>query len=162
VSTAVLNPASDLLNKPFIESTQAVFSMMLGCKVVPGTPLQIFDFKSSHDISGIIGFSGALQGTVVISLDQEVAFSASEVFLGDRPVAINDEVIDMVGELANMIGGNAKERMPLAGISLGLPTVISGKGHCVSFEPGALVELMPFETPWGPLTVEVGLRLPKA
>ncbi len=157
---ATLVEATCELTQPFIESTKAVFSMMLGCKVELGVRTSSKDFKSSHDLSGIIGFSGALQGTVVISIDQEVAFSAAEMFLGSRPTEIDDEVRDMVGELANMIGGNAKERLPITGIALGLPTVISGKGHRVSFEPGAHIEHLPFDTPWGPLSVEIGMRVP--
>lgn len=160
MSNSALLLASDEIRAPFIESAQAVFSMMLGCNLKAGECIRSGSFKSSHDISGIIGFSGALQGTVVISIDQEVAFSAAEAFLGERPTAINEEVVDMVGELANMIGGNAKERMTVAGILLGLPTVISGKGHSVSFEPGSHIEMIPFETPWGPMTIEIGLRLP--
>jgi chemotaxis protein CheX len=148
------------MTHPFVESTKAVFSMMLGCNVKLGACSTSDAFQSSHDLSGIIGFSGALQGTVVISIDQEVAFSAAEMFLGSRPTSIDSDVRDMVGELANMIGGNAKERMTMSGIALGLPTVISGKGHSVSFDPGAHVEHLPFETPWGPISVEIGLRLP--
>ncbi len=158
-TTTSLHNGSEL-NESFIESTKAVFSMMLGCTVELAAATRSTNFKSSHDLSGIIGFSGALQGTVVISVDQEVAFSAAEMFLGTRPTEIDDEVRDMVGELANMIGGNAKERIPITGILLGLPTVISGKGHRVSFEPGAHIEHMAFETPWGPLSVEIGMRVP--
>jgi CheY-specific phosphatase CheX len=65
-------------------------------------------------------------------------------FFGGKPTSVDEEVLDMVGELANMIGGNAKERMTLNEVNLGLPTVICGKGHRVSFDPGAQVELLPF------------------
>jgi chemotaxis protein CheX len=152
---------SDALTRPFIESTRSVFSMMLGWQVERGETCNASAFQSKYDVSGIIGFSGALRGTVVISLDQAVAFAAAESFLGSRPESINAEIVDLVGELANMIGGNAKERMGIAGINLGLPTVISGKGHYVSFDPGARVEILPFETAWGPLTVEIGIRTPR-
>ncbi len=157
---ATVTSVENELTQPFIESTKAVFSMMLGCTIELGATTRSSAFRSSHDLSGIIGFSGTMQGTVVISIDQQVAFSAAEMFLGNRPTEIDDEVRDMVGELANMIGGNAKERIPVTGILLGLPTVISGKGHRVSFEPGTHVEHISFETPWGPLSVEIGMRVP--
>ncbi len=149
---------SEKLTAPFIESTKSVFKMMLGWDVELGESLRSNAFQSMHDVSGIIGFSGKLRGTVVISIDSEVAFAAAESFLGARPTDINSDVIDMVGELANMVGGNAKERMNVAGIDLGLPTVVSGKGHTICFDPGAQVEILPFTSPWGPLTVEIGIR----
>ncbi len=115
-------------------------------------------FVSQYDCSGFIGVSGALQGSIVVSLDQDVAFAAAEAFLGSRPTSINAEVIDMVGELTNMIAGASKDRLGIPGISIGLPTVITGKGHTVSFANSVHVEILQFSSPHGPLTVEVGVR----
>jgi chemotaxis protein CheX len=146
------------LTTPFVESTTEIFSKMLGWNITLGSTRKANHFESNHDVSGIIGFSGALRGTIVIGLDQQFAFAAADAFFGGKPTSIDAEVLDMVGELANMIGGNAKERMTISGVQLGLPTVICGKGHRVSFDRGAQVELLPFSCPHGPLTVEVGIR----
>ncbi len=146
------------LTTPFVESTTSIFSKMLGWTVELGTTIKSNRFQSNHDISGIIGFSGALKGTIVIGLNQEFAFAAAEAFFGGKPTEVDAEVLDMVGELANMIGGNAKERMTINGVNLGLPTVICGMGHRVSFGPGAQVEMLPFSCQHGLLTVEVGIR----
>jgi len=158
--TMILDPAATAedFTTPFIESTKSIFAKMLGWDVELGTTKKSNRFQSNHDISGIIGFSGALRGTIVIGLDQEFAFAAAEAFFGGKPTSVDADVIDMVGELANMIGGNAKERITITGVNLGLPTVICGKGHRVSFDPGAQVELLPFSSPHGPLTIEVGIR----
>lgn len=115
-------------------------------------------FMSKYDCSGFIGVSGPLQGSIVVSLDQDVAFAAAEAFLGSRPSAINAEVIDMVGELTNMIAGAGKDRIGIPGITLGLPTVITGKGHTVTFSNSAHVEILQFASPHGQLTVEIGVR----
>lgn len=150
---------SQCLIQPCIESTKSVFSMMLGWDVQIGETCRSDGFQTKYDVSGIIGFSGVMRATVVVSVDQEVAFAAAEAFLGSRPTEINADIIDMVGELANMIGGNAKDRLGISGVELGLPTIVSGKGHTITFEPGAYVEVLPFTSPWGPFTVEVGLRV---
>jgi len=131
---------------------------MLKWKIEPITSLRLPNFQPQHDVSGIIGFSNALRGTIVISLDREVALSAAEAFIGQRPETIDSDVLDMVGELANMIAGNAKQRIGTAGISLGLPTVVSGSDIRVSFEPGARVEFLSFATPKGPLCVQWAIR----
>ena len=159
-ATIILEKAESTedLSTPFIESTTSIFSKMLGWDLALGNSKKSNHFQSNHDISGIIGFSGALRGTIVIGLDQEFAFAAAEAFFGGKPTSVDAEVMDMVGELVNMIGGNAKERMTITGVSLGLPTVICGKGHRVSFDPGAQVQILPFSCPHGPLTVEVAIR----
>lgn len=149
------------LVQPFIESTKSVFSMMLGGEVnVSEDPSKTASI--AFDVSGIISFSGAISGSAVISLDKEVAFAITETLLGSRPSEIDDDVRDMVGELANMIGGNSKERLSNSEILLGLPTVITGKGHEVSFEPGARVQKIFFDSQWGPLAIEIGMRAPKS
>jgi len=115
-------------------------------------------FMSRYDCSGLIGVSGALRGSIVVSVDQDVAFAAAESFLGSKPASINAEVIDMVGELTNMIAGAGKDRIGIPGIMLGLPTVISGRGHTITFDHGAHVEILQFSSPHGPFTVEIGVR----
>ena len=146
------------LIQPFANCTKDVFAMMLNWETSLIGIYANEAFVSRYDCSGFIGVSGALQGSIVVSLDQDVAFAAAESFLGTRPVTINAEVIDMVGELTNMIAGASKDRLGIPGITLGLPTVITGKGHTVSFANSAHVEIMQFSSPHGPLTVEVGVR----
>ena len=146
---------------PFIESTKSVFSTMLGSDVVVASE-DAGRGNIAFDISGIISFSGSIQGTAVISLEKEVALSIAETLLGTRPTKIDDDVRDLVGELANMIGGNSKERLSNSDVALGLPTVVTGKGHEVSFEPGAQVRKIHFETQWGPIALEIGMRAPKS
>ncbi len=131
---------------------------MLGWKIEAGESSKSNHFQSKHEISGIIGFSGALRGNMVIGMDQDFAFAVAEAFFGGTPTSIDSEVIDMVGELANMIGGSAKERLITTGVNLGLPMVICGKGHCVNFDPGAEVELLPFSCVHGAFTLEVAIR----
>ena len=131
---------------------------MLGWKIEAGESSKSKHFQSKHEISGIIGFSGALRGNMVIGMDQDFAFAVAEAFFGGTPTSIDSEVVDMVGELANMIGGNAKERLITTGVNLGLPMVICGKGHRVSFDPGSEVEILPFSCVHGAFTLEVAIR----
>ena len=122
---------------PFVKMTKDVFSMMLGWQVDLIGVLTNDNSAKRHDCSGIVGLSGAIRGSVVISVDQEVAISAAGSFIGERPAS--------------------KDKMGIPGISLGLPTVITGKDHRVSFEPGAHVEMLQFSSPHGPLTVEIAV-----
>jgi len=142
----------------FIDSTKAVLSTMLGWSVEVGPMLKSGSSRTAHDVSGIIGFGGPLQCTIVVSVDKEVAFAAAEAFLGDRPTEVDSDVRDLVAELANMIGGGAKERIGRSDIALGLPTSVSGIDHVINFDRGADVETVQFKCPHGNLTVIVAIR----
>ena len=113
-----------------------------------------------RDVTGIIGFAGGLKGTVVASIDKDVAFDAAQTFIGERPTTINGDILDLVGELANMIGGGAKERFALSDVVLGFPTTVSGKDYKISFNPGIEVETVQFRCPSGLLTVQIAIQLP--
>jgi chemotaxis protein CheX len=144
----------------FASCTEKVFSTMLGWNIVLADQTKSRGFLSKYDVSGLIGFSGSLRGTLVVSCAAEMTYSAAESFLGARPTEITDDIVDLVGELTNMIGGSSKDRLGITGIELGLPAVVSGIGHRVSFQPSAHVEILHFMCDAGPFTVEIGFRLP--
>lgn len=142
---------------PFIESTVEVFRTMLGCEV-SRTGLTMHDsFCPEFDITGIIGLSGRAHGDVVISFEERVALAATETFLGSSYTEINDDVVDTVGELTNMIAGNAKTSLSSLSMSLALPTVIVGKNHSIRFPSKVKPVSLPFTTDWGRFNIEVGL-----
>jgi chemotaxis protein CheX len=142
---------------PFVSAAVEVFSTMLKCDLVRG-PLSLnANFQPAHEVSGIIGLSGRASGTVVVSVDREVAMSATEKFLGTRPETIDSDVIDAIGEITNMIAGRAKAGLEALAMSLALPTVITGKNHTIRFGSNAQTICIPYTSPWGELSVEVGL-----
>ena len=142
---------------PFLTSAISAFETMLGCTLTRGTPYIKNGHQPEHEVSGVIGLSGKAKGTVVLGLGREAAISAAEVMLEERPFEINGDVIDAVGELANIIAGSAKAKLEHLDLSVGLPTVITGKGHCIEFPSQVTPICIPFESKWGPITVEVGL-----
>jgi chemotaxis protein CheX len=141
---------------PFIGAVTSVFNTMLNCQVTRGAIFLKNGAESAHEISGIIGLSGRASGTVVVSLNRQTALSAAETLLGEKQTEINADVKDAVGELANMIAGGAKAQLAQLDMSLTIPTVVTGH-FSVGFPSKIPPICIPFETPWGPLTVEVGL-----
>jgi chemotaxis protein CheX len=150
--------SNEQLTRPFVESTQAVFSMMLGSPIEWVADCQCACFDSALDLSGVISYSGAIRGTIVIRLDLNVAFSVTETLLGSRPDSVNGDVRDAVAELANLIAGNAKERLNNAEVSLGLPTVSSSQGVALAADANDELRRLCFTTPWGPIVIEMALR----
>lgn len=142
---------------PFILSTVEVFSTMLNCELTRGQLSLNANFQPEHDVSGIIGLTGNASGTVVVSLQKEVALGAAEAMLGEKPESFNADVIDAVGELTNMIAGRAKANLEHLDMKLALPTVITGKNHCITFGSTAQTICIPYTCDWGELSVEVGI-----
>lgn len=58
---------------PFIRSTANVFETMLKLKVGVGEPTRKHTGESSNDVSGIIGMSGDVSGSIVLSFPRSTA-----------------------------------------------------------------------------------------
>lgn len=142
---------------PFVAATVNVFDTMLSCRISRGKPHLSRRDQPEHEVSGVIGLSGGTTGLVVLSIDKHLALSAAEAMLGERPASINADVVDMVGELANMIAGAAKAKLEEFQLSVSLPSVIVGTNHVIGFPSNARPICIPFESPWGPLCLEVSL-----
>jgi len=142
---------------PFVTSAVSVFSTMLGCRLERGKLGLHRDAQPDYEISGTIGLSGKAVGTVVLSLDKPTALSATKAMLGERHEAINDNVIDAVGELTNMIAGAAKAKLEQFDMSVSLPSVIVGRNHVIQFPSRYPPIRIPFHCDWGQLGLVVGL-----
>ena len=96
---------------PFLVSTISTFKTMLACVLTRGTPYVKNGSQPEHEVSGVIGLSGKAQGTVVVGLGREAALRATEAMLQERPLEINGDVVDAIGELTNIIAGGAKSQL---------------------------------------------------
>jgi chemotaxis protein CheX len=146
----------ELVN-PFLIATTDVFRTMLQCEISRGQLALKQNHTPEYEVSGLIGLTGKCQGMVVVSLGRETAIKAAAIMLGERPDGLNAQVVDTVGELANMIAGAAKSQLSQYQLSIGLPSVICGKNHSIGFPSNSTPILLPFDSPIGPICIEVGL-----
>ena len=143
---------------PFIDSLVNTFSTMLNCEARRGPITLATHGMRTYPISGVIGLSGRAVGTVVINLSEEVALKAASTMLMMNLTEVNGDVIDAVGELANMVAGQAKAELEEYELSVSLPSVITGAGHEVRFPSDVKPISVPFETDFGPMLLDVGLE----
>jgi chemotaxis protein CheX len=112
------------------ESTLEVFSTMVPMDIKQG---EIYDETTSSPCSdgvvSVVGFSGEWVGTGSIACSADFACKVAAALLMSEMSGINDEVLDAVGEVANMIVGSFKTRMEehLGPMGLSIPTVIYGR-----------------------------------
>jgi chemotaxis protein CheX len=143
---------------PFINSLVNTFSTMLNCEALRG-PLTISSQGGrTYPVSGVIGLSGRAVGIVVINLSEEVALKAASSMLMMNITEMCDDVVDAVGELANVVAGQAKAELEEYKLCVSLPTVILGERHEVRFPSDAKPICVPFSTDFGPMQLEVGLE----
>jgi chemotaxis protein CheX len=111
-------------------STCEVFSTMLGLEVQPG---DVHTDKASPAVNdgvmAFVGVAGPWVGSGVISCSAAFACRLCELFLMTEAPAVNEEVLDAVGELANMVIGNFKTAAEavVGPLGLSVPTVIYGR-----------------------------------
>ena len=111
---------------PFIESVSELFESMLECSVSAGETEISKDKQDSPDIIGLIGLSGTAKGIIALKFPPETALKVISKMVGMKFRSIDPTVIDGVGELINIIAGNAKKKFQGHSISLSLPTVVRG------------------------------------
>lgn len=142
---------------PFLTSMVSLFDTMLVSPLTRGVPFPKKSLQPHYDISGIIGMTGRARGTVVLSFARETALGVTDFLLGKGHTTIDVEVMDTVGELANIVAGAAKAQLDHLELRVSLPMIITGRNHSVEFPSAITPVCIPFDSPLGPLAIEVGL-----
>lgn len=119
---------------PFIDATMSVFTTMVSMDPVKGEVYLKKDDTSTFDVSGIIGIAGEATGSIVISMPADLALDVVANFLGERKDTLDSDVTDAIGELTNMIAGNAKKAFTEMGMKfkISIPSVVTGHQHKLS------------------------------
>ena len=146
---------------PFIVAVTKTLETMVGCKVTRGAPQIKQNPQALYPVSGIIGLSGVVAGTVVLTMSRELALKSASVMLMDEFTELCPDVFDAVGELTNVVAGNAKAQLEEYKLSLSLPNVINGAETELHFPENCQPISIPFDTEFGPLAVEIGFTAPR-
>ncbi|MBU0935007.1 MAG: chemotaxis protein CheX [Spirochaetes bacterium] len=115
------------------------------------------DDRNEWDISGIIGIGGDSKGVVVVSLSGELAQALTAQLLGGG-VATDDDVVDAVGELVNIIAGNAKKGLEEYRLDISLPSIVRGPDHKIAWQQNVPIIGIPFKIPLGRFHLSIGLE----
>lgn len=145
---------------PFLVSTQRVFKIQCFLETKAKTPYlkKHTDPLLLGDISGIISItSETFCGTLAISLSEVIFCKIASNMLGEEIKAINEQNVDLVGELANMILGQSKIQLQQLGygIQMALPSCVWGKDHKIKHFGAGVCIVIPFETDVGTFYSEI-------
>lgn len=93
-------------------------------------------------VSGIIGIIGRVNGSILVNMSEPVALQLTSGILMTDFQRITSEVLDGIGEVANVIGGRLKSSLATSGYPLDnitLPSVIVGQNYYVSQSKGMVI-----------------------
>lgn len=145
------------LINPFINATMHVLETIAFTTAEPGKPYLKSDEIATGDVTGVIGLTGEVSGTITVSFSEACILSIVSKMFGEEMTTLNGEIQDAVGEVSNMISGQARQKLEELGRSLqaAIPTVITGKNHRISHITKFPVVALPFKTDKGDFTIEV-------
>ncbi|MGA3040123.1 MAG: chemotaxis protein CheX [Bryobacteraceae bacterium] len=131
---------------------ESVFLTMMDLEVNPSeTPWT----HAGDAITSAVHFVGDWRGAVLVECYACQACQFAVRFMGiDPPAAVDDDVRDVMGELANMVAGNLKSLLP-RGVNLSMPSVVEGSDYTVRVCGISAVERMPFSSAAGAFCVTV-------
>ncbi|MGA8153948.1 MAG: chemotaxis protein CheX [Terriglobales bacterium] len=108
-------------------AVREVFELMLSCKLtVPPAPSE-----GKLHITSMVGLAGKLCGVLSVRCDGKAAALMASKMLGVPVDKVGAEMSDAMGEIANMVAGNFKNKISGLGDScmLSPPTVITGSDY---------------------------------
>lgn len=143
---------------PFITGLLNVTETMAQTKLTPGKPKRKNDEVAKGDVSGLIGMVGPeVRGSMSITFDEALALTIMERMVGEKVTEINADVADMVGEITNMICGNAKRELGERGyeFAMATPVVVSGHRHSISHQVDGPKIILPFNSDTGLAHLEI-------
>lgn len=144
------------LAKPFIKATKDVLAAMASLQISAGAPYLKKTRVASGDVSAVIGITGDKNGSFSISFDRRTAVHIVKQMLGDAIEDIINDVQDAVGEITNMISGQARVGLVDLGLKLqgSTPTVIMGDNHTIAHMTATQTMAIPFTCEAGNFTLE--------
>jgi chemotaxis protein CheX len=148
----------NLIN-PFIAATVNAMEMMAMVKPVRKKVFLKTDNVLIGDISGIMGLSGQVSGSIIVSFGKGAACKLVGNMLGTSYEEINDDVKDGIQEIVNLVAGQAKTMLADTEyhFQVSIPTCVIGANHQVNHKKGIPCVVAEFELDGDPFTVEVSI-----
>jgi chemotaxis protein CheX len=142
---------------PFLTGVQDVLGTMARVTAQPGRPYIKRDHTARGSVTGLIDLKGEKPGTIAVTFCERAACEIAGRMLGERFEVLNADVCDAVGEITNMISGQARQGLAANGSSYkaGIPSILRGSDHIIQHCSDGPILALAFTTMFGEVTVEV-------
>ncbi|MGK0288796.1 MAG: chemotaxis protein CheX [bacterium] len=121
-----------------------------------GKPVIKKENAALGDVSALINLTGGTQGSVAISFSKDCVLGIADNMLGETFKSIDQDVLDLVGEMCNMVSGEARRELAELGFqfSAGIPRTLMGEEHLLEHHINGPTINIPFQTKFGPFFIE--------
>jgi chemotaxis protein CheX len=138
-----------------------IFATMVGTEVPLCATLEAADGRFQGCVSAMILLSGSYNGAVTLHATAQAAIGITSQMLGMEIESVDDDVIDAMGEIANMVGGSFKHHFVNDGheVRLTPPTVIQCNPHFRTPAPPSDLLALLFEAGGDHILVTVHLEV---
>lgn len=144
----------------FIGATVNVLSTIASTNAEVHKPYRKKDQLSKSDVSSVIELSGNTTGTIAISFTETCILGIVSAMFGEEMSELNGEITDAMGEISNMICGQATNKFGEfdATLKAAFSQVVEGKDLPLPHIPNTPVISVPITTDHGEITMEVSLK----
>ena len=146
---------------PFVEAAMKVVTQIAGIEVRRGHLSYKERMEPSFDISIIIGMYGYLTGQIVYSMEEKLARRLVDKMLeGKSPEEREIMSLDCLGEVANMITGNAVSLLNKRAnqvLNITTPVIATGADLNVHLVPDPAL-VLGLITPYGPIEISIAVE----
>jgi chemotaxis protein CheX len=147
---------------PFTTATTLTIREMACVEATVKSVYQKRKHKMFGDISAVIGLMARTEGAMVISFPELSALAVTRRILAglnDNPSP--DDVRDCIGEVANVIAGQARGILASTPYAFGMstPTIVSGAGHEIRHKPGMPCLVVAFCSELGDFALQLCLGI---
>ena len=154
--------SANLLN-PYLKATLSVLQIMLGETPTKSAPFAERLRKTSDQLNICIGVTGDATGHVILGMSLQTATRIARQMIGSHQKTFDRFAESAIGELGNMICGNALSDISAAGYSCDItpPTILRGLNIDITF-PSMPAIVVPCELSLGTVNLTLALVARKA
>lgn len=142
----------------FYIATQDVFQLMLDLNVARGDIKVLEGMVSGKDANVVLGVTGDLKGTILFGFSNNMILEMVKIMSGMEMKKIDNFASSALGEVANIIGGNALTNLSIYDYACDIapPQVIIGKHESISLANKRAIQI-PLKTDIGEFDISLFL-----
>lgn len=143
---------------PFLAPAQLVWQKEFNCALTVKNAEAVSSQYTTDDITAIIGISGKLEGNVLYGFSENLVVEAVKRMIGEEFDSRDPMALSALGEIANVITGNAATQLAAAGYlcDISPPIILEPVGATLTSAVTKQIQVT-FESEMGILRVRVGL-----
>ena len=130
----------------FITGITHVFKTMCAIDLAHESPFEKAQRRTTADVTGVMAFTGDRRGTMCFNTSASGALTIYARLMHEKHQEVNAQIIDAVGELTNIISGQARKELEKESLHLiaHVPMVFVGKGLELHYVTKGAIVSIPF------------------